>query len=145
MPFNVRADTGWSFVDQNSLRMPSMPLYPLIKSVTADVDWPSIDIVTDRNNLRKLLRFIEGRADKDFRIDLQLAGKKTVLMTRWEKRNREMMSGKTFGFGFEKAQTVPVAGCEESTGHHRVVNYVGFFPFWLMGEADVWLRRTSRG
>jgi hypothetical protein len=93
------------------------------------LDWPSIDFVTDRNGLRKLLRWINGSTGttKDFRIDMQLAGKNTVLFNRWEKRNRESLSGRpydSFGFGFEKATTTPAVGCEKSTGYHRIVKYV---------------------
>lgn len=78
------------------------------------------------------MRWLNGAGDaglKDFRIDLQLAGKKTVLMNRWEKRFREDMSGFTFGFNFEKATTEAVQGCEGSTGHHRIVKYVSIALF----------------
>lgn len=87
-------------------------------------DWSSADIVTDRNGLRKLTRWVAGEDVRDFRLDLQLAGEHTVLVNRWEKRNREVFNGRTFGFSFEKASTVPAPGCKESTGHHRIVTYV---------------------
>jgi hypothetical protein len=94
----------------------------------ADFDWSAIDFVTDRNGLRKLLRWI-GRPDpKEFRIDTQLAGKRTILFNRWEKRTRETVGGmnySTYGFSFEKSSTKPAPDCKESTGHHRIVNYVG--------------------
>ncbi|KAG6890589.1 hypothetical protein C0992_000407 [Termitomyces sp. T32_za158] len=103
-------------------------LFPLITAVNhvssqneEKFDWASIDFVTDRNNLRKLLRWINGTAS-DFRIDVQLAGK-TVLLNRWENRYQEQMSGRTYGFNFEKASTKAVPGCENSTGHHRIVRY----------------------
>jgi hypothetical protein len=113
--------------------MPKSVLLPLVAAVNKQMkgknnpafDWSSVDIVTDRNGLRKLTRWVGGDAAiRDFRIDLQLAGEKTVLMNRWEKRNREMYSGKTFGFSFEKASTEPAPCCKESTGHHRIVTYV---------------------
>ncbi|THH19456.1 hypothetical protein EUX98_g8774 [Antrodiella citrinella] len=132
-PFRVQPDTGISFVDQAGYRIPTMPLLPLFRAADimttensdADIDWGTLDFVTDRNNLRKLLRCLndfDGTA-KDFRIDMQLAGKKTVLFNRWEKRFQENMSGKTFGFGFEAATTRKVRGCEASIGHHRIVKY----------------------
>lgn len=85
-------------------------------------DWASVDFVTDRNNLRKLLRWIGGPVN-DFRIDVQLAGK-TIMLNRWENRYQEQMSGKTYGFNFELASTKAAPGCEKSTGHHRIVQYV---------------------
>lgn len=132
------ADIGLFFVDQNGFRMPSDVLLPLITAVEkvnddsgnpAAFDWAGkdIDFVTDRNGLRKLMRWIDGEnADeppKDFRIDMQLAGR-TVLLNRWEKRTRENFSGFSFGFNFEKASTDPALGCEDSTGHHRIIQYV---------------------
>ncbi|GLB38579.1 putative geranylgeranyl pyrophosphate synthetase [Lyophyllum shimeji] len=128
-PYQVHADDGISFKDQNGYRCPTAVLLPLITAVdrmseldNEEFDWAAIDFVTDRNNLRKLLRWVSGTAPNDFRIDMQLAGK-TVLLNRWENRYREQMSGRTFGFNFEKASTVAAPGCEGSTGHHRIVRY----------------------
>lgn len=111
--------------------MPKDILLPLIVAVEKkaevdgeDFDWASTDFVTDRNNLRKLLRWIGGGSPSDFRIDIQLAGKHTVLLNRWENRYKEEMSGMTFGFNFEKASTHHAKGCRDSTGHHRIVQYV---------------------
>ncbi|RDB14674.1 hypothetical protein Hypma_016260 [Hypsizygus marmoreus] len=130
LPYQVHADDGFSFKDQNGYRSPNAVLLPLITAVDEmskrngdDFDWASIDFVTDRNNLRKLLRWIAGGTINDFRIDLQLAGKHTVLFNRWEDRYKEQMSGRTFGFNFEKASTRPAPGCVDSTGHHRIVRY----------------------
>ncbi|KAJ7162824.1 hypothetical protein C8R46DRAFT_1101622 [Mycena filopes] len=125
-PYQVPADIGIFFVDQNGFRMPDTVLLPLIVAVdkthfangekaTTAFDWGAekIDFVTDRNGLRKLMRWIDSaNADteaKEFRIDTQLAGT-TVLLNRWEKKTRENFSGFSFG-------------CEESTGHHRIVKY----------------------
>ena len=47
------------------------------------IDWPSVDFITDRNALRKLLRWGSGVSGKDFRIDLELAGERTVFLNRW--------------------------------------------------------------
>jgi hypothetical protein len=136
-PYQVPADTGMFFVDQNGFRMQSAVLLPVIMAVDkmqeasdspGAFDWcdEKIDFVTDRNGLRKLLRWIDAAgttpAPKDFRIDTQLAGS-TVLLNRWETRTRVKFSGTSYGFNFEKASTDPALGCEESTGHHRIVKY----------------------
>ena len=135
-PYQVPADRGNRFTDQNGYRMPKAVLQPLITAVDiiqADdgqtFDWSSVDIITDRNGLRKLLRWIAKSSDRfeearPFRIDLQLAGKKTVLFNRWEKRYREAMPGYTFGFNFEKASTLPGVDCDDATAHHRIICYV---------------------
>ncbi|KAL0960466.1 hypothetical protein HGRIS_005509 [Hohenbuehelia grisea] len=143
LPYSVQRDSGISFVDQHGYRIPTTPLLPLIAAVNKryddgpeipglGMDWAGIDIITDRNNLRKLLRWINrpnnvGHEDeideiKDFRIDLQLAGNKTVLMNRWEKRTQES-GGHGSGLNFERASTKAAIGCEASTGHHRIISY----------------------
>ncbi|KAJ6538007.1 hypothetical protein B0H19DRAFT_1213651 [Mycena capillaripes] len=132
-PYQVPADTGVFFADQNGFRMPSAALLPLIIAVDksheasgnpAAFDWydEKIDFVTDRSVLRKLMRWTGPGSEKEFRIDTQLAGH-TVLLNRWETRTWVKYSGFTYGFNFEKASTDPALGCEESTGHHRVVKY----------------------
>lgn len=122
------------FVDQNGHRMPKAPLVPLIAAVNKRIednfdapsfDWSRVDFVTDRNGLRKLLRWVRKESKlNDFRMDLELAGEKTVLVNRWEARTKEMFNGRTYGFNFEKASTEPAAGCQKGTGHHRIVTYV---------------------
>lgn len=131
-PYNVQPDVGLFFVDQNGFRMPKAPLVPLIAAVNKrtetnpefDFDWSSVDFVTDRNAMRKLLRWIRNEDGmRDFRMDLELAGNKTVLINRWEARTRELYSGRTYGYNFEKASTDPAPGCAKGTGHHRIVSY----------------------
>ncbi|PIL35057.1 hypothetical protein GSI_02844 [Ganoderma sinense ZZ0214-1] len=137
-PYRVPFDTDVRFVDQNGYRMDEAScLLPIFRAVdivaeeNADtsLDWGDVDIVTDRNGLRKLMRWLqytpgpEKEAPKEFRIDLQLGGKKTVLMNRWEKRTRENADPPKSGCGlnFERESTTPTKGCEKSTGHHRIV------------------------
>jgi len=133
-PFRLQPDTGVVFVDQGGYWLPAAPLLPLFRAVDvvaeenpdAHLDWGALDVITDRNNLRKLMRWLNNvdGTTKDFRIDMQLAGKKTLLLNRWEKRSREFLSGRSFGYAFEEATTKKVKGCEASTGHHRIVKYV---------------------
>ncbi len=89
------------------------------------VDWPSVDFVVDRNNLRKLLRWINGARSRQgtFRMDMQLAGNRTVLLNRWEQSDR-MYSPGGYGFSFETATTTPVEGCELGVCYDRIVKYV---------------------
>ncbi len=107
--------------------MKEMPLLPLFAAVDANedadtFDWSAIDVVTDRNGLRRLLRWISGGTEKNFRIDLQLAGKKTMLMVRWEKEATSPFLGYTYGHNyFNGAAKKPH---EESTSHHRIISYV---------------------
>ncbi|KZT69562.1 hypothetical protein DAEQUDRAFT_690723 [Daedalea quercina L-15889] len=135
LPYRVPRDTGIRFVDQTGYRMPTYPLYPLIRAVDImsedegdPFDWSTVDFVSDRNGLRKLLRWIndDGTA-KEFRIDMQLAGRNTVLLNRWEKKTREEPNPRysTFGFSFERQSTYKAPGMEQAaaTAYHRIVKY----------------------
>ncbi|KAK0199528.1 hypothetical protein DFS33DRAFT_1268355 [Desarmillaria ectypa] len=131
-PFTVPADSGYQFCDQNGYRLPSTPLLPILVAVdsvasgsgepSTTIDWPSIDFIIDRNGLRKLMGWVTERK-QSFRIDLQLAGEKTVLCNRWEAKTRMKTFG-GYGYAFEKAVTRAAPGCETSaSGHHRIVTY----------------------
>ena len=110
-----------------------MPLVPLVRAVDMNTDvqgagafnWSSVDIITDRNNLRKLVRWASSSSKQVFRIDTQLAGEGTVLFNRWNERDKAR-GGFSYGFNFEKSSTSPAKGCDGTSSHHRIVKYVGF-------------------
>lgn len=129
----MQPDSGSHFVDQNGARMADYPMLPLFAAADAihdnkkaPVDWPAVDVISDRNGLRKLLRWLNpspGREVRDFRIDVELVGAKTVVLNRWEGRSREPPTGKSYGFAFEAATSRAAPGCP-SSGHHRAITYV---------------------
>lgn len=92
-------------------------------------DWKTVDFLTDRNGLRKLLRWVtQASGRNDFRIDTQLVGKKTVVLNRWEPKTTGFVNGSSYGFNFEKFTTKPMPpATERSAWHHRIVTYVGLF------------------
>ena len=88
-------------------------------------NWSGVDFVTDRNGLRKLMRWAKGSSrGKEFRIDVDLAGRKTIIMTRWEARTAVRAEKSSYGFSFEHYNTKAFPGCGETTSHHRVITYV---------------------
>lgn len=109
---------------------------------SSSFDWPSIDFITDRNGLRKLMRWIEadGRSNgpnpyahqyknggfTDFRLDLELINEKTVVIHRWDglPEDAKAEGQKTYGLQFKKVTTQWPEGCEGSTGYHRIIKYV---------------------
>ncbi|KAK4700049.1 hypothetical protein P7C70_g6206, partial [Phenoliferia sp. Uapishka_3] len=88
-----------------------------------DFDFKKLDIVTDRNNLRKLLRWAAGVSDKDVRIDVDQVGN-TLLFTRWETKSTDT-AGNGFGHTFELGMTRVATSClgHQVTGHHRIVSF----------------------
>jgi hypothetical protein len=132
LPFTLKRDTGENLVDQNTSRLGDYPMLALFAAADAihddkaPVDWPTVDVITDRNGLRKLLRWLNpsvGREVRDFRIDVQLVGSKTIILRRWESFERQPQIVRSFGFAFEEAMTRPAPECPAS-GHHRAITYV---------------------
>lgn len=127
LPYKVPHDRGRVVRE----RMPSMSLFPLLRAVDyspktdgiSGVDWPSVDFVSDRRNFRKLLRWVSGSGEQ-FRIDVQLGGKRTVLFNRWHDRQIMQAEHSSFGHNFERASTIPAEGCECSVEHNRIIKYV---------------------
>ncbi|KAF9452952.1 hypothetical protein P691DRAFT_771879 [Macrolepiota fuliginosa MF-IS2] len=128
LPLRVNPDKGKHFRDYSGHVSPGRPLAPVIAAVHEQQifpqeDWKKVDFFTDRNGLRKLLRWVT-QVKRDFRIDTQLVGEKTVVLNRWESGTTEFMRGNTYGFNFEKATTRAMPPAEErSAWHHRVVTY----------------------
>jgi hypothetical protein len=123
----LNPDTGLVYIDQNAFRNPDYPLEPLLRAVYSNdplFDASEIDLVTDRNNLRKLLHFVTG-TPKDFRIEVERING-TTLFTRCEEKSSEFIrAGEFRGFGhqFEENYTTWPAGTKGSTGHHRIIRY----------------------
>jgi hypothetical protein len=123
VPFQVEPDQA---LDQNSPQnfpKPLLPIFRAIDSMTTiqHIDWPSIDFVTNRGNLRALLSWADGSRET-FRIDTQLAGHKTVLLNRTPRV--PFVDPTSFGSNFEKEASRPVHGCENTSSHHRMILYV---------------------
>lgn len=128
----VPIDSGRNFIDQNGHRMKDFTLLPLVRAVqdltgqgaTEKFDWPSVDIVTDRGRLRKLLSWAEGFSDQ-WRIDTQLAGESTVLLTGRAPVTIETSGwSNSYRFNYEDASTYPIPGLENEPSHHRIIAYV---------------------
>lgn len=93
------------YLDENKARCSKYPLEPLFRSIyflNPEFDPNSIDVVTDRKNLRELLKIVCGNSVHDFRIDLELVGE-TLLFTRWGKVARSYSNDSNgYGHEFEK-------------------------------------------
>ena len=133
MPFTVPLDGNITIIDQDGTHVPSTPLLPLF--IAADIvhplrekpfDWPSVDVVANRNSLRKLLGWANGTERWDFRIDVELAGERTILLNRWVESVIVDVNPRSYGHNFEEESTVPVPGCEQSIRHLRIIKYVSF-------------------
>ncbi|ERT03230.1 hypothetical protein HMPREF1624_01536 [Sporothrix schenckii ATCC 58251] len=129
-PRKVKKDTGFYYIAQNAARHPDSPLEPLFRALYVEhpsFDIRSVDIVTDRNNMRKLLAFVNPRmnryAKESFTIRVEV-NKTTVVFCRTETDTTQVILPWEFrGYGneFEKAYTTEqITG---GTGHHRIISY----------------------
>lgn len=123
-PQKLAPDSGLVYIDQNAARNPRFPLEPLFRALYADDPYfqvGDIDLVTDRNNILKLLRFARGSSSDAFQIRVEISGSRTALFTRVEAKTTDIIQGfRGYGHTFEQAYTEAERG---SSAHHRIVGY----------------------
>jgi hypothetical protein len=147
----VAKDSGLIYIAQNAYRHPESPLEPLFRSLY--IEKPSynirqVDLITDRNNIRKLLSFINPdlatHGVEPFTIEIEVTGN-TMIFSRAETKTHEFIKPNEFkGFGheFEKAFTKPQGS--GTTGHHRVISYrFGDLNFIVRYETDAYVKEVS--
>ena len=152
VPRQLKKDSGLIYIAQNAARHPDSPLEPLFRAlyiVNPSFDIRSIDVVTDRNNIRKLLSFINPSSNRNglekFTINIEVT-KNTAIFSREETATHEFIGPhefKGFGHEFEKAYTTSqISG---STGHHRIISYrFGDLNFIVRHETDGYVDADTR-
>lgn len=145
LPAQVQLDRGRSFVDQNRYRVGRNALVPLFAAADTlgtgseqPFQWSSVDVVTDRDNLLKLLGWLDGRVARarhrdsgQWRIDVALAGSSTLLMRRWEELAAVNADGTGYDDNFERMCSHDSLGARKQctlVGNDRVVAYVRGYP-----------------
>ncbi|KAG5917079.1 hypothetical protein E4U61_003048 [Claviceps capensis] len=123
-------DTGLYYITENAVRLPGSQMAPMFTALSItnpSFNVRSVDVISDRNNIRRLLSFIrpgmDGDVNKTFTIKLELVGK-TLLLGRCESAVTRYIAPSSFrGYGheFEKAYTTNEIG--GSTSHYGIVSY----------------------
>ncbi|KPM40834.1 hypothetical protein AK830_g5718 [Neonectria ditissima] len=128
LPIQVARDSGRHFIDQNSFRLPQYPfevVFRAMEVMNPTYKFNDVDVLINRNTLRKLLDFCHQRHHIDFRINLFVV-QNTLVVERCEEKPVEMIQGGTstgFGHNFEQAVTRSLPGMEGIVGYHRVLDY----------------------
>lgn len=147
----VAKDSGLIYIAQNAFRHPQSPLEPLFRALYIEnpsYNFHQVDLITDRNNVRKLLSFINPNLSRNglepFTIEVEVTNN-TAVLCRTETETHEIIGPREFkGYGheFEKAfTTTQVPG---STGHHRIISYnLGDMKFIVRHETDAYLGEAS--
>ncbi len=115
-PRQIARDSGHIYIAQNAARHPESPLEPLFRSLYAEndsFDVRSADVITDRNNIRKLLSLVSPEFDikkaEAFTIKVEVVQDTTTILCRDEAETQCIIGPNEFrGYGheFEKAYTV---------------------------------------
>jgi hypothetical protein len=151
-PRKVAKDSGLIYIAQNAFRYPESPLEPLFRSLYTEkpsYDIRQVDLITDRNNIRKLLSFVNPNLSRNglepFTIEIETTNN-TAIFCRAETETHTFIRPHDFrGYGheFEKAfTTTQVSG---STGHHRVISYnLEDLKFIVRYETDAYVEEPSK-
>ncbi|KAJ0415192.1 hypothetical protein BJY00DRAFT_305054 [Aspergillus carlsbadensis] len=148
----IKKDSGLVYIAQNAARHPSSPLEPLFRSLYIahpSFNIHSVDLVTDRNNVRKLLSFVNPSLRKDksepFTIEVEVT-KDTAIFCRCETANYKIIDPNEFqghGFEFEKAYTTEIVN--NSGSHHRIISYhLGGMKLLVRYETDGYIRDPAQ-
>ena len=129
-PRKLDRDSGLRYIAQNAARLPDSPLEPLFRALyitNPSFDIRSTDVVTDRNNIRKLLSFINPGSSRNgretFAINVEVA-KNTAIFCRVETATQEFIQPHEFrGYGHEFEKAYTTCQISDSTGHHRIISY----------------------
>ncbi|KAH8922498.1 hypothetical protein BT69DRAFT_235006 [Atractiella rhizophila] len=134
LPVHIEPETGTKFIDQNGARSDTLrisPVSPLLTAIDAcnpNFNFADIDLITDRICLQRLIQWLTGTGmtdrEREFRIDVQLAGEKTMIFSRWENATTEDIPPNTFwGFGQNFVKAVTTQTNKNASGHNRIVSY----------------------
>ncbi|KAI7780546.1 hypothetical protein LA080_015947 [Diaporthe eres] len=128
LPLTIKPDSGRHFINQNAKKIPDYPfevVFQAAELMNPTVRFDEIDVLTNRNSLRKFFDFCKGRVQESFRVNLHLVND-TLIIERCVRSTTEFLHGSSdsgFGHNFEKAATRSSRGLENSSGHHRVLRY----------------------
>ncbi|KIY64601.1 hypothetical protein CYLTODRAFT_358151 [Cylindrobasidium torrendii FP15055 ss-10] len=145
LPLQVPADVNNPTIDKREYRLAKMYLLPIMLAVPQTFEWPSVDILTDRWALRRLLGWAGGGGREDFRIDIDLAGADTLILSP-PIGTPIRMDPRSVGVGFEHATTTAPPGEENSVPgqYHRVAAYdMGGLHCVVRFEVDASLQATE--
>ncbi|KOC14833.1 hypothetical protein AFLA70_201g001950 [Aspergillus flavus AF70] len=150
-PKKVAKDSGLIYIAQNAVRHPESPLEPLFRSLYIENPLYNIrlvDLITDRNNIRQLLSFINPNLSKNglepFTIDVEVTNN-TAIFCRMEAETYMFIGPHEFrGYGHEFEKAFTTTQVSASTGHHRIISYnLGDLKFIVRYETDAYMDELS--
>ena len=139
-PRAIRTDEGFQARDYNYVRKPRDPFSPLFTALgvmSPGYQFWDVDVLADRNNLRILLEFVQGKANGPLRLDVYLIYNTLIFVRKGERFWQRQKMG--IGSNFEKMFTDAGDGMEDATGHYRAIRYgMGSLQVVVRFEADAY-------
>ncbi|KAG7043058.1 geranylgeranyl pyrophosphate synthetase [Colletotrichum scovillei] len=123
LPITVPEDQATRSMNDSTARIPECSFEPLFRataSMNPSFRFDKVDILVNRNSLRKLLDFCQAGRQDSFRINLYLVHRNLII-----ERCEKTVSKLKFWVGPEfraHPHSIPV-GLEDSTAHHRALRY----------------------
>ena len=125
LPYSLERDSGYSFADYNYARRPKNPYSPMfaaLRVMRPGYTFNDIDVLADRNNLRTLLEFTQGKPNGPLRLNLFLINNTLIIVRKESKWCKRDNSG-SYGLNFEKHFTRTPEDMEDATSHYRAIRY----------------------
>jgi hypothetical protein len=145
LPYSVEEDSGFQAADYNYVRKPWDPYAPLFTALgvmNPGLQLFDVDVLADRNNLRILLEFCQGKANGPLRLDVHMVYNTLVFVRKGERFWRRQAQG--IGNNFEKNFTQPGDDMEDATSHYRAIRYpMGPLQVIVRFEADAYFEESA--
>lgn len=134
----IPPDTGTFFIDPNAGLLPTSPMEPLFRAVLhehPDFDFSSLDIITDRWALSRLLS-----EDESWSLAAQVVKGKMIFIRLESEREIKIPPHQFRGFrrNFEKGFLEYREDCKGSRAHYQIITY-------RLGEINIMLRHAAAG
>jgi hypothetical protein len=114
-------------------------MFQALKVMNPNYQFNDVDVLADRNNLRVLLEFVQGKANGPFRLDLYSIYDTLVIVRNESRWWKNMTGGQSHGCNFEAFFTRPAEGMEDATSHYRAIRYpIGPLSVVVRFEADAY-------
>ncbi|KFA81288.1 hypothetical protein S40288_04848 [Stachybotrys chartarum IBT 40288] len=150
-PLTLSQDSGNQSTDKNARRAPKYhyeSVFRAIEIMKPTYLFDDVDVLINRNSLRKLLDLCAGRRQESFRINLYTVAK-TLIVEMGEETIHKILHGSSqggYGHNFEAAITAPWQGMEGSVAHDRVLQYeLGGLRCAVRFEVDAYIDGTATG
>lgn len=110
-------------------RLPTYPFEVVFQStelMNPSLRFDSIDVLVNRNSLRKFFNLCMGRTQDSFRVNLYLVNSTLVIERCVKSPTKEFLNGSSgsgYGHGFERATTQMPPELLDSSAHHRMLRY----------------------